>query len=82
LGFTVEIKRTADGRVARWHSDQEWEEIDLYRWTDGNYGCDCNREIYFMEAIGAKVDDQADLVCGETRFQVLRITSDDGSRLL
>lgn len=28
----------------------EWQEYSDYLWTDGNYGCDCNRSIFFGEA--------------------------------
>ena len=41
----------------------------VYNWTDGNFGCDCNREILFDRAGGGDPDPM-DMACTEGRFSV------------
>ena len=40
------------------------EEGFRFHWTDGNYGCDCNRAMFFSG------DHEADVPCGDERFSV------------
>lgn len=43
--------------------EQEWDESGgthedsgiYYQWTDGNYGCDCNRLLFIAEQYGVEV---------------------------
>lgn len=44
-----------------------WDPPDgpgVYLWSDGNYGCDCNRHLYFTDW----ADD--DVPCGEEVYRV------------
>jgi len=42
----------------------------LYLWEEGNYSCDCNREILFKRAIGIEeIDFEAP--CGESKYSVV-----------
>ena len=66
------------GQVARHDIGHPWEDIDGYMWSDGNYGCDCNRSLFFARARGE--DDAEHEECGETRFHV-EIVGPDGARL-
>lgn len=50
------------------------EETAAYVWRDGNYSCDCNREIFFERAIGEGTLD--DIECSEGRFELLKLTID------
>ena len=52
-------------QVERWACEDDATE---FLWTDGNYGCDCNRYLFFCRAAGASEDDPPD--CGETRFRL------------
>jgi hypothetical protein len=49
IPITAFIRRNSDG-VVREHKDSlpaEDGSANAYIWEDGNYGCDCNRAIFF-----------------------------------
>lgn len=43
------------------------EECIEYMWSEGNYACDCNRELFFAAAKGLP---EPDYRCGDGRFAV------------
>jgi len=45
-------------------------------WEDGNYGCDCNRELFFERAKGNGNFDQEE--CSEGRFSVNLVNPRNG----
>ena len=71
----VEIRRNSDGAVRSCEYPYPWDGD--YIWTDGNYGCDCNRALFFGRADGGE-GDEAD--CGEGAYAV-RIKDTDGNVL-
>lgn len=72
---TLIIRRNSDGETRR----MLWEhDTDHYSWTDGNYGCNCNRSLFFAQA-GDKEDAEED-ECGSGGYHV-RIERADGSVL-
>lgn len=62
MGYTVTITDTADGSASTAHYPYDWDEGQLYWWTDGNYGCDCNRHLSFLRGLG-KNPDLDDVTC-------------------
>ncbi len=70
MGITVELTRLADGVVREYPMDIKFNE---YIWADGNFSCDCNRELFFLRAADEDEPDETD--CGDERFAV-RIYSD------
>src|SRR3990167_9381256 len=38
-----------------------------FNWSDGNYSCDCNRELFWSRAAGVEVEESE---CSEGRFSV------------
>jgi hypothetical protein len=44
-------------------------EPSIFPWEDGNYGCDCNREIFFKDAGGEKVPMTGER-CGHGKYLV------------
>jgi hypothetical protein len=68
----VHIRRVADGvvRVHRdgWHSDAGSPD---FIWSDGNFGCDCNRHDFFEQAAGKETEGHYQ--CGTTAYVVDRI---------
>ena len=51
---------------------QIWKQhgyIDPYMWAEGNYGCDCNRQLFFERANGA-IPEWDDFSCGNERYKV------------
>jgi len=54
----AEIRRTSDGEVRTYDENYTVDDpIDcaVYQWTLGNYGCDCNRRLFWMRADGQEV---------------------------
>lgn len=58
-GYTVSITDTTTGETRERTYDDlgEWDEGSEYWWTDGNFGCDCNRGLEFGRAGGIDYDD-------------------------
>lgn len=65
-------------REIRTHVDENYDPSNDYQWTDGNYGCDCNRGLFFARA-GGESDHGA---CGDTRYTCIDATLPDGRVVL
>lgn len=67
------IKRVDDGVIHKYETSADLsgddEYPDPYIWTDGNYACDCNRELFFEYADGKEYGD-IETECTESRFEV------------
>lgn len=80
----VHIHRTSDGEVRTDLSHKWHPETGSYVWDDGNFGCDCNRALFF-ERVGGREecdeddDDDSDL-CGTGGYSV-RVETLDGALL-
>lgn len=70
----IKIKRNSDGVVREYKDEYTWNE---YLWSEGNFGCDCNRALFFARAVG---EDDPDRECGDTEFSI-EIFDDDGKLL-
>jgi hypothetical protein len=59
VSYTVAITDTTTGETRERTYDDlgEWDEGSEYWWTDGNFGCDCNRKLEFGRADGIDYDD-------------------------
>lgn len=81
MNYTVRIKDNSTGEIRKCKIDLEWTESSVFWWTDGNFGCDCNREVQFMRATDKSFDfdDDVRTVCGHTRFTAIDATLEDGS---
>ena len=74
----VTIRRVADG-VERVHAARAYaktgpieDALDsvAFMWSaDGNYGCDCNRYLFFQRAAGEPESD--DRPCGDVAYRVV-----------
>lgn len=78
-GYDVLIQKNATGEIRRQHEDLEWHEWTLYWWTDGNFGCDCNREWEFQRAAGEPLTE--DPKCGYTKYRVIKAIFPDGKEI-
>lgn len=69
MDISITDTTTGETRAIQWEDcpPDEWPTFD---WTEGNWSCDCNREIEFHRAIGVEID-QSPLVCGHGRFTVV-----------
>jgi hypothetical protein len=79
-GHNVHITDTATGDTRIMRFERSWEDHYDYLWSEGNYSCDCNRNIFFCRAASRDEPDDEDIECGEGRFLV-RITDDSGAQL-
>ena len=53
----------------RWYDDEmDWSDGSMYLWTEGNYGCDCNRHLFFERAAGIGDDEGEDVGCSEVLY--------------
>jgi len=65
----VRIKEVSSGEVRetfRTYPDDARAQTVKFHWTDGNYGCDCNRHIFFHKSDA----DDSDIVCSKGRYLV------------
>jgi hypothetical protein len=68
MSYLVDIHEVATGRTATWTAEWNWKDDDQYLWTEGNFGCDCNRSRFFYRAIG--IDDMEEPDCTEGKYFV------------
>lgn len=84
-GVLVKIKRLADNAIRTYQCDMEWYSEDgasIWQFTEGNFGCDCNRELWFEAADGNHLPVDGKLECGDgARFRVVSVNADDGALL-
>jgi hypothetical protein len=57
MRYTVVLRRNADGESRRVEGYGEWRDGTEFWWTEGNFGCDCNRWAEFERAGGHEPDD-------------------------
>ena len=80
--YKVAIRNNATGEVRIQHEDLDWHDHSLFWWTEGNFGCDCNREDEWLRAGGMPEDGiPEDNECGHERFSVLYAEFPDGRRI-
>jgi hypothetical protein len=80
--YDVLIRNNKTGEVRTRHMSLPWFEYSLYWWTEGNFGCDCNRYLEFERA-GERTDDPIndELVCGDGKdrhYSVIMAIFPDG----
>jgi hypothetical protein len=76
MSYVVKIKKNDTGEIREVTFDLEWQNSSLYAWTDGNFGCDCNRAIFFHE--WAKNETDYDDTCGDSRYTAVEAILQDG----
>jgi len=65
----------------RWvESLESWDDAGKFMWTEGNYGCDCNRHLFFDRAAGREPEAD-ELICGETRYTAVCAELTDGTQI-
>lgn len=89
--YDIHIRDNATGEVRIYREDLLWGESSAFFWTEGNFGCDCNRSIVWRranwepepepvyDADGREVDPDP---CGDGRFTVLRAVMLDTGRVV
>lgn len=80
MGYSVFIQKNSTGEVREYKCDFEWTDNSTFMWTEGNFSCDCNLSLFFLE-VGGQEDDENQL-CGNKDFKITKIISDSGEKLL
>lgn len=62
----VRLRDTTTGE----ERDVSFPVMEELFWTDGDFGCDCNRALVFAWA-GGEHADVDDVTCGEGRFEIV-----------
>lgn len=79
MTYRVALRKNETGEI-RFAGPYDFE-FNLYWWTDGNFGCDCNRYLEFERAGGHEPTDEEDEThggCGDDRYTALYAELDDG----
>lgn len=77
--LTFHIRDNATGHVREHRDDYEDSSAVEYLWTDGNFGCDCNRHLFFCRAGGEEASE--DVECGTERYSLVKVETKDGADL-
>ena len=70
MKYSVPIRNNDTGETRVYQSDEEWDEGTVYQWSEGNYGCDCNRALLFERAISSDETAAWEQDCGDSMFSV------------
>ena len=81
MRYTFEIQDTQTNETRQHQDAYDWNDEShmLFMFRDGNYSCDCNRELFFQRAAGEAETDLDAVVCGEGRYVIARAQREDGS---
>lgn len=81
VSYKVAIRKNETGEIRLYVQSEcgPWGDLSKYFWTDGNFGCDCNRADCFRDAGGEEPNEQEE--CGETRYTALYAELPSGERI-
>ncbi len=88
MSYKIAIRKNATGEIRVYELERcDWDDASLF-WLSrgqGNFGCDCNRELEFVRAGGPGPEDdpywnELETECGHERFDILYAELPDGSR--
>ena len=83
--YDVALRKNDTGEVRICRQNIDWDTSNdcghVYYWTEGNFGCDCNRELTFLRA-GGETPALDDVECGESRFTALYALLPDGRKVM
>lgn len=76
IKYTLRIRQISTGKEVDFHDEMKpWDDDPTgysaieFLFQDGNYGCDCNRELFFLEAQNLPTDASMDSdMCGHTKY--------------
>ncbi len=74
VACVAEIKNNETGEIVEYETSEVFihgqNEPDIYIWEEGNYACDCNRHLFFMEAKKEPRPDNSELKCTTDKYSV------------
>jgi hypothetical protein len=74
MSYKVTIRNNQNGEVREINEDRSWEDHSHWFWTEGDYGCDCNRYVVWNDY----QQEDEDPPCGHTLFTVQHVTLPTG----
>lgn len=73
MKYRVLIVNRITGRQVMVPGTGDWGEGSLWAWTEGNFGCDCNRAI---------LCEDDDITCGDmARYEIPYALLEDGTKI-
>lgn len=78
--YTVYLRSKETGEERGVEMEGPWDDVAQYLWTDGNLGCDCNRQLQFDQAAGKRTP-LGDTHCSDGRFLIVKVVLADGTEL-
>lgn len=81
MRLKIKIREASSGIVREAVDEYDYSEVSdaIYHWTDGNFGCDCNRVLFFRRA--AKEPDPEDFPCSEGLYEIEMQDAESGKIL-
>lgn len=79
LSYQIRIRKNETGEVRTSTRPFEWDDGSLWYVTEGNFGCDCNRERELLRAGGVAEDDLPWPDCSTGRFTIIDALLPDGT---
>lgn len=73
MSYLVHILDTTTGERRVYTDSGEWWATSDYMWTEGNYGCDCNRSLFFARAAQLPDPESSGFCSREKRYTVERV---------
>ena len=67
-GFRVYIRDNNTREIRVYQENHDWDDSYIFQWAEGNYSCDCNRELFFGRACGEERWGKTE--CGQGRFSI------------
>jgi hypothetical protein len=80
MPYTVRLRNNATREVRDIAMTDDWCDGFRFLWSDGNFGCDCNRGLFFAEAAGEPEPDP-DVHCGSELFTAIEAALPSGERI-
>lgn len=79
MSYVVRIRNNSTGEIRPWDSGLDYDPAChdgfIYHWTEGNFGCDCNRSNFFHRNDEHDYSDE----CGNDGYTVIDATLPDGT---
>lgn len=75
----IHIKDNVTGEEVINHSKLGWNGDFI--WVDGNFACDCNRALFFIEAKTGSWPHENETDCGDDRYTIPFIVLEDGTKI-
>lgn len=82
MSYIVAIRKNDTGEIHLYNDLFEYDNEDcmIWQYTEGNFGCDCNRELFWYRADGIETIDNKH-TCTDDRYSIVYIERSDGTQI-